>query len=560
MIRRSLLLTVLCGAWMPAHAQSLAGTWRAEAVGQPSWELFLHGDESDLRGHVNYCSTSGPRIIEIHDLNISGNSISFRCSSSDGRRTITLSGTISGDEITFTWKKEVRPNEFALAADPRFGDAAPARFTVRRVPDGELSRAFQAGVLGMEFVAAVNLVPENVKARGTLFVPQKAARVRAILVAIEFGLGGRLFEAPRWLKLAETLEGALLLLQVSRIGPSALNDLGTAMAGNVESVDTLRPLLQRLAQESGHQELIDAPLLFWGHSGGGHLATAFAGRFPERTLAFVRYHSASNLQGDLSVLSQVPAVFLAGGKDGQEIVDGAETAWRRGRARGAPWTFALNPEATHGNSNDLQTADQFLIPWISAVVRQRLPVSGDRPLRPVPAASGWVGNTATGEVMPVENLSGATAGLNWLPDEASAQGWRRVVRPAPLSERYFPAVPRDPEKPALGVWSGTVVDGPDAYGVEIQLQRLVPGEPAGKSLYHGQVNCGGSLRLLEQPAASLYVFTEMIDTPGSGCANGQIHLRVLDNERLHYEWRSGRPERPDAIPATATLDRKTVGR
>ena len=116
--------------------------------------------------------------------------------------------------------------------------------------------------------------------------------------------------------------------------------------------DALPPLLQRLAQESGHPELIDAPLVFWGHSGAGTVATAFAGRFPERTLAFVRYHTGPTLAADLSVVSQIPALFLAGGQeDDRTINDSVETLWKRGRAVGAPWTFAIDPDATHGGED-----------------------------------------------------------------------------------------------------------------------------------------------------------------------------------------------------------------
>jgi len=213
-------------------------------------------------------------------------------------------------------------------------------------------------------------------------------------------------------------------MQVSRIGPSAQISFGMAPLTE-EGVDAVLPLLQRLAQESGHQELIDAPLLFWGHSGGAYAATRFASRFAERTVAFVRYNSGPTLQGDLSVLSRIPAVFFTGGKESKEIIDGTETAWKRGRALGAPWTFVINPDATHGNPNDLKKADQLLIPWITAVIRQRLSPKGDR-LQAVPEGSAWIGNNRTGEVAPFGSFLESRLQGSWLPDEPSAHAWHAV--------------------------------------------------------------------------------------------------------------------------------------
>ena len=43
--------------------------------------------------------------------------ISFKCSSGDGDRTLTLRGTLSGDAIAFTWTQEVRPGGSAVDAN-----------------------------------------------------------------------------------------------------------------------------------------------------------------------------------------------------------------------------------------------------------------------------------------------------------------------------------------------------------------------------------------------------------------------------------------------------------
>ena len=54
-------------------------------------------------------------------------------------------------------------------------------------------------------------------------------------------------------------------------------------------------LLNRLAVESRHDEVRNAPLLFWGHSAAASFGISFAGLHPDRTIGFVRYHG--NLRG-----------------------------------------------------------------------------------------------------------------------------------------------------------------------------------------------------------------------------------------------------------------------
>jgi len=75
------------------------------------------------------------RAFEIFEGQVSGNAVTFKCRSLDGQRTVTLNGTIKGDEIEFTWELQVREGGNPGANDEMFGVSAPRRFTVRRVPD-----------------------------------------------------------------------------------------------------------------------------------------------------------------------------------------------------------------------------------------------------------------------------------------------------------------------------------------------------------------------------------------------------------------------------------------
>ena len=284
-------------------------------------------------------------------------------------------------------------------------------------------------VPGTQFVAAANITDKNVKAAGTIFVPHKVPRVRAVLVTVgRAPLGDRAAEPFHlWRTLSETSECALLYLRLGTIrGEPAVGDVFVrdAAAGGAEA---LLAILQRLGEQSAHPELKDAPLLLWGGSAGAGFGTTLAELYPGRTVAFIRYHA--HLRGwspNLKVLKDIPALLIAGGKDATAGTEDAERLWKSGRSAGAPWTFAIEPGATHRDEQTLVASQELIIPWIAAVLRQRLP-PGSIGLRPVTEESGWLGNNHKTEVAPYATFPGAKREASWLPDEVTAHGWRTVL-------------------------------------------------------------------------------------------------------------------------------------
>jgi len=344
----------------------------------------------------------------------------------DADRIVTFTGKINGDEIVFTWGKQVRDGGAPLPARGSLADAdtgaygmfdasTPPQFTAKRVPNG-----------GAEFAAAVNLLQKGVKVEGTFFLPQNVNRVRSVIVVVNFGLGGAFYYDPQLRKLSETLESGLLHATISNIGQSGQTDV--VRNAGVGGADGLLLLLERLAQESGHRELTDAPLLLWGHSAAGSFVSTFAALHPQRTIAFVRYHSAGAglLDVNIKVLSQLPALLLVAGTDPQSGIRDAETSWKNGRSAGAPWTFAVEPDAKHGDPKDLDKANELLVPWITAVVRQRRPPDR-KTLRAVTDGFGWMGNNRTGEGALYAAYPGSKAEASWLPDQASLRAWQTIL-------------------------------------------------------------------------------------------------------------------------------------
>ena len=281
-------------------------------------------------------------------------------------------------------------------------------------------------VRGLDLVAGVNLVSDDVKADARLFLPQRVTRVRAVIVATNWGLGANFYGDPEVRKLVEATESGLLLIQITKINVTGIDNIPVL---NKAGHGALVMLLQRLARESGHPELADAPLLFWGHSRAGNVGPAFAALQPQRTVAFVLYQSAAALvvrtDADVRSLGEIPGLIIEGIVAPEFDSKASETLWRRGRAVGAPWTFANQTDAPHGSYEYLRKANDLQIPWITAILRHRLSPIGAR-LRAVNEDAGWLGDPRTGDVAPYGLLPRPKLEWNWLPDESSGRGWRAL--------------------------------------------------------------------------------------------------------------------------------------
>lgn len=267
---------------------------------------------------------------------------------------------------------------------------------------------------------------------GTLLLPSTAKPVKAIITILQWGVGTWVYEDPAWRSLANDLGAGLLRLAVRNHGgpedplelPATQQAVRNASLGGGEAVLNL---LEQLARQTGRPELREAKLLFWGHSAAGSFGTSFAALHPSRTIAFVRYHSHSrNMPVDVPTLATIPGLIFAGEKDTTAGVEDSEVLWRSGRRLNAPWTFALEPGATHGSRDALTAANQLALPWVRTVFERRM---SDRAadLRPVDDSTGWLAAVTGDETSLARSFRGPKADAAWLPDEATVNGWRRVT-------------------------------------------------------------------------------------------------------------------------------------
>lgn len=293
-------------------------------------------------------------------------------------------------------------------------------------------------VLGAEFSAAVNLPNKNVKAAGTIFVPDATSRVGTVIVLIERGPRSALAAQGRfgdagWRRVSQRCQCALLYMRLDTIRPV---DANISVAGDVlrnarvGGAEALLSLLERIARESGHLEVKDAPMVFWGWSSAASFGTTFAELYPKRTVAVVRYHThLRGLPADIDTLRNIPALLIAGGKDENAGTDDAAALFKRGRSVRAPWTIAIEPDATHGDSEKIlmQSGEDLIFPWIAAVVRQRVEAGSTR-LRLVRDDGDWLGDNQNVEIATYSSFPRGKTEASWLPDEATARGWRSVQR------------------------------------------------------------------------------------------------------------------------------------
>src|SRR5437588_20345 len=94
--------------------------------------------------------------------------------------------------------------------------------------------------------------------------------------------------------------------------------------------------------------------------------------------------------------------------------------WRR-----LPFCFGGIPRPAHSvpDLRRLTRANALVVPWIAAIVRQRLQDDGAR-VSDIPERAGWVGNIDNG-VVARAGAANETSG-SWLPDEESARAWRAL--------------------------------------------------------------------------------------------------------------------------------------
>ncbi len=210
--------------------------------------------------------------------------------------------------------------------------------------------------------------------------------------------------------------------------------------------------LKDFARRSDHAEIIDAPWVLWGHSGGSSWSSQMIVRHPDRVLA-AAYRGGSHKQfGDpefrarfIPVALDIPLLFVWGKREtvstSRHFVSWGpmNTAFRELRSRGGKAARMVDPDSEHGCDNSRLVT----IPFLDSVLTAKL---ADNPL------PGVYLNIETLEAQDDNDASGNDPATAWLPNPEVAGLWQEFSRTGHLP-------PHDPPQSAPVLKAKPEADG-----------------------------------------------------------------------------------------------------
>lgn len=279
------------------------------------------------------------------------------------------------------------------------------------------------------------------------WTPEPAKPLAGVLVLIpgRHGDGRGMADDPRWQKLANDLDFAILACQFTDGEPYAYQNDERG-----EVAKCLNSAVERLGELSGQAELKKAPLAFWGISAGSNVSSRYCVLFPERVAAFASSSGTRGPGGEISAkFLEIPMFFAIGAADKPEWVKASLENAERGQGK-APWTVALHKTQGHSVGASLDAIDPFLVATVKQRLGQAAPASSSpsifkselpkigsssqaaagptKSLKKISLQSGWLGNPTTYEVAPYAGYKGSKSQAVWLPDEPTALAWQTYLR------------------------------------------------------------------------------------------------------------------------------------
>lgn len=222
------------------------------------------------------------------------------------------------------------------------------------------------------------------------------------------------------------------------------------------SADVFDQALEDLGEMSGHPELVEAPLVLWGHSGGGHWCGGMVMTQPDRIAAAwlrsgVPMFEASPDRASIKphalpdAALKVPMMCNPGTKEGVTVTDGrfakvwpANVAFfQKVRRRGGLLGVAIDPLTAHECGNSRYLA----IPWLDKCMELRLPDEPGEPLREIPSDHAWLAEPTGTTAIPAAGFDGDQLSMIWLPDESIAKAWMQFRHNTNVADLTPPPAP-----------------------------------------------------------------------------------------------------------------------
>jgi len=274
-----------------------------------------------------------------------------------------------------------------------------------------------------------------------LWIPDKVKAIRGVIVR-QHGCGDD--AAATGLEHANDLQWQTLAAkhQFALLGTKILSGDRPCESWaliNYGSGNAFLQALRGLAEKSRHLEIIDAPWVLWGHSGGSDWAAQMLQEYSTRTIAMVGMRCGGfTFFGSNPNLVGIPILFALGEKEptADECLKLPQQVFSRYRQMNAVWAFAVEAKTGHESGET-----RFLsIPYLDAVIAERLD-SKDGKLVPIEAKQGWLGHPITHEIYPTKNYAGKPLEAVWLPNEEVARKWQEYVSTGKILPTRKPAAP-----------------------------------------------------------------------------------------------------------------------
>jgi hypothetical protein len=308
-------------------------------------------------------------------------------------------------------------------------------------------------------VMAVRSTAEPRQADFALWLPDGIKRLRGMVVISRHGSGESLYRDSQLRRLGAKLQLAL----VGLIGDGVQRGVAPGV---------LEDALAKLAEQSRHPEIVEAPVITFGMSNGTGFSCGYACMRPERVIGWIAFHPGSDLlfsrQFDHEQLQQavvhdpankwlqinpppmysIPGLVVVGeidelaglAKGTPEKPDGnTELAFENARREhDALMQFIVEPGVGHGhNGSKSWTIVREFIETIAELRIPRKQDAGQMPAaKPINRTNGWLGKTwdkKVGggqqlEVVAGSSFTGDRGKTSWLPTRSYARKWQEFSR------------------------------------------------------------------------------------------------------------------------------------
>lgn len=343
---------------------------------------------------------------------------------------VTTSDPNGDFTLEFVYDEKLKPNQRGIIAALRFKKEghldeivrirSTAFFTKGKPLEVKLtSEPIQEGLVGFTTpMVSVNAVGQDTEGEAEfhVYIPESVEKVRAAFYLSRHGMGN--ITHPVLQKFAEEEKVALVAMY------------GDPVQRGLDDVSLTDEPIKELAEMSGHPELVDAPILTFGHSNGTGFAACWPAQRPEQSLGWISFHPGFNAYLEFPNTEKVPSMVMLGTVD-KYFINGRqdETVKELRQTRDAAMSTMMEAGVGHGPV-DADLVWEFVVEFCKAALRVRL--ADDGTLKPIKIEDGWLGalyDLESGgrqvlEIAPYAEFKGDKSTANWLMDEAFAKAWQ----------------------------------------------------------------------------------------------------------------------------------------